>query len=397
MKSDQGLEVGVLIERTRAYGRLLCEGVASFATQHPNWQLTLLDGFDLKDTRKMRRFDGFICRFLDTKIPRRILRFNKPTVDVYHDRPLKGIFAVDSDHVGIGRAAALHLLDRRFVNFAFCGHNGCGYSDGRYRGFVETLQESGFTCSRYDTPKHVRYRFDNDTIFADPTQDEGDAHTLRKWVASLPKPVAVFCSHDFRAYQLVLACKSENLAIPREVAVVGVDDDALLCSFTRPAISSVDPDAFGVGFAAAETLDALMNGRADAWKNPRYIPCKDVVARESTNIYPISPSWLADALTFIRRSAAIGISAADVCQHVGKSHTVVSRHFRRVLGLSIQKEICRTRLAESRRLLSQGLPPVEVTSLTGFRSLSYFSKCFAAAFGVPPSQYAGNGRQRKMP
>ena len=108
MDGRMRVEVGVMIERSRAYGRQLCEGVAAYALEHRDWNLTPIDGNDLSDGRKMRRFDGFICRFLDTRVPRKVLRYGKPIVDVYHDRPLDGIAAVDSDHYDIGRAAAEH-------------------------------------------------------------------------------------------------------------------------------------------------------------------------------------------------------------------------------------------------------------------------------------------------
>lgn len=380
------INIGIMIERSRAYGRQLCEGVAAYALGHRDWSLTPIDGDDLSDGRKMRRFDGFICRFLDTRIPARFRRFGKPIVDVYHDRPLKGVAAVDSNHVEIGRTAAAHFLERHFTRFAFCGHNGCGYSDGRFAGFAETLRAAGFECLRYATPANVRYRFDSKTIFSDPTDNEGDRQQLQSWLVNLPKPIAVFCSHDFRAYQLMQCCNREGISIPGEVAVLGVDNDSILCSFTTPSLSSVDPNAFGVGYAAAERLAELIAGAADDG-TPRSVPCRGVVLRESTDTFPIEPRWLADALLFIQRNATSGISACDVCQHVGRSHTLVADHFKRLIGTNIQEVIARTRLAEAKRLLTAGEPPIKVAKMTGFRSLSYFSNCFASAFGHPPSRH----------
>lgn len=388
MDEKTGYRIAVLIERSRAYGRRLCEGVAAYALRHRAWHLTLIDGHDLGNSRKMRGFDGFICRFLDTRVPRKVLRYDKPIVDVYHDRPLAGIAAVDSDHCDIGRAAAEHLLERHFTRFAFCGHNGSGYSDGRFQGFAETVKAAGFDCLRYKTPTNVRYRFNDDTVFSDPTQSEGDEECLRRWVASLPKPIAVFCSHDFRAYQLVQCCARAGVAVPAEVAVVGVDDDALLCSFTSPTISSVDPDAFGVGYAAAETLDALLRPGSEKPDDatPRYVPCKGVVARESTDIHPIKPDWLSKALLYIQHNVANGVSAADVCQYVGRSHTLVARLFKEVLNSTLQDEIAKSRLREAKRLIDAGLPPVRAAALSGYKSLSYFSNCFKRAYGKPPSR-----------
>ena len=389
MGAKERMEIGVLIERSRAYGRQLCEGVAAFAMRRPNWRLTLLDGHDLDDRRRMLAFDGLICRFLDTRVPRKVLRYGKPTVDVYHDRPLAGIAAVDSDHFDIGRAAAEHFLDRHFTHFAFCGYNDCEYSNGRRRGFAETLAKRGFKCLNYATPQNMRYRFDNDTIFSDPTHYEDVDENLHKWVATLPKPVAVFCSHDFCAYQLVQSCLAENLAIPGDIAVLGVDNDTLLCSFTSPTISSVDPDAFGVGYAAAETLADLIasGGTVPDGVHPRYIPCRGVVSRESTDIYPIKPEWLSEAMLFIQHNVDKGISASDVCNHIGRSHTTVARAFADILHSTIQRKIAESRMKEAKRLLEKGLTPAKVAAQSGFRSLAYFSNCFTASYGKPPSRY----------
>lgn len=392
-------QIGVMIERSRSYGRQLCEGIAAYAAKHRAWRLTPLNGADIATPRALAPFDGFICRFLDTDVPRRFRATRKPVVDVYHDRPLKGIAAVDSDHEGIGRAAAEHFLDRRFTAFAFCGHNGSGYSDARYRGYAETLKAAGASCLKYETPKNVRYRFDRLTIFSDPTQDEGDRENLRRWVAALPKPIAVFCSHDFRAYQLSQACAAEGLAIPDDVAILGVDNDTLLCSFTPSPISSVDPDAPAVGYAAAERLDRMLDGMRDDLA-PRYVPCRGVVARMSTEIYPLTPAWLSDALVFIRRNiGSTELSSAQVCRHVGLSHTVVVRHFQKALGTTIRQEIRRTRLNLARQLIeTEGASPSEAAHRTGFASLQYFSNCYTEAFGRRPSATGNprNGAQKNV-
>lgn len=387
MDSKQTFRIGAMVERVRAYGRGICQGIAQYAQEKGNWQLTLLNGNNLDDRRLMRQFDGFICRFLDPRLARRFTRLGKPVVDVFFDRPIPGIAAVDADHVGIGRAAAEHLIDHHFTRFAFCGNNGCGYSDGRLRGFSETLAQRGFDCLLYRHPG-LHYSFDMDKVFDDPIWDAGDINDLRDWVKSLPKPIAVFASHDFRAYQIIQACQQTDIAVPQQVAVIGVDDDPVLCLFSTPTITSIDPDAASIGRLAAQTLDELLvRGIARADIPPRFSPCCGIRQRASTDVFPIKPEWMADALLFIRHHVSDGISSSDVCRHVGHSHTLVSAQFNKLLRSTIQEEIMRVRLQEARRLLLAGQPPVKVASLAGFRSLTYFSTCFAKAFGMPPSTF----------
>ena len=385
MSKERPIRIGAMVERTRAYGRELCRGIAQYAQEKGNWQLTLLNGNNLNDRQLMRQFDGFICRFLDPRLARRFTRLNRPVVDVFCDRPLPGVAAVDADHVGIGRAAASHLIEHHFTRFAFCGHNGCAYSDGRLRGFSEVLSQHGFDCLRYEHPG-LHYDFDRDKVFDDPIWDEGDADELRDWLKSLPKPVAVFASHDFRGYQIIQTCRQAGIAVPRDVAVIGVDDDPVLCLFSTPTITSVDPDAAAIGRLAAQTLDELIRrGVTRSDLQPRSSPCRGVTQRASTDVFPIKPEWMGDALLFIRHHVADGISSADVCRHVGRSHTLVSANFKKLLNATIQTEIIRVQLQEAQRLLHAGLQPAKVSALAGFRSLTYFSTSFSKSFGMPPS------------
>ena len=167
-----------------------------------------------------------------------------------------------------------------------------------------------------------------------------------------------------------------------------MDDDPVLCLFSTPTITSVDPDATAIGRLAAQTLDELIRrGVTRSDLQPRFSPCRGVTQRASTDVFPIKPEWMGDALLFIRHHVADGISSADVCRHVGRSHTLVSANFKKLLKTTIQAEITRVQLQEAQRLLRAGLPPAKVSDLTGFRSLTYFSTCFSKAFGLPPSSF----------
>lgn len=76
-----------------------------------------------------------------------------------------------------------------------------------------------------------------------------------------------------------------------------------------------------------------------------------------TGIYPLNPSWLSDALVFIRQNINQNLSAADVYAAVGKSHTIVDRAFMKALGTSVKQTIIRFRLEEAYHLI-QDTPPL---------------------------------------
>lgn len=114
------MRIGVLVDRGRAYGRRLCEGVAAYATARGGWELTTLD----YDSFETRGFDAFIARVLDRRIMKKLKAVGKPVVDVYCALPCADFLHVDGDQVEEGRQAARYFIEHRFENFAFCGYDG---------------------------------------------------------------------------------------------------------------------------------------------------------------------------------------------------------------------------------------------------------------------------------
>ena len=208
---------------------------------------------------------------------------------------------------------------------------------------------------------------------------------MRNWLRRLPKPVAVFCSHDLRAHQVLTLCRDIGITVPQEVAILGVDDDAILCGFTSPTLSSIDPNGFETGREAVRIArEMLRNPKARSIPPQSFVKPLRLIVRESTEVYPIDPPWLSDALVYINRNAANGISAADVFAHVGLSHTTVGSAFRLKLGVSVQDYLSKTRLSEACRLLRSGASVTDVARRTGFSSVQYFCRVFASVYKISP-------------
>ena len=216
-----------------------------------------------------------------------------------------------------------------------------------------------------------------------------DFADLAEWLKRLPKPVGVFCCDDLRASHLLAACRSLDLSVPSDVAILGVDDDPIYCMFSTPRLSSIDPGAVAIGRTAATTMEDMLSDRRTAANPPSIVvPPVGVVERASTDTYPDAPPWFAEALAFIRSDAVKGISASDVFRHVGFSRTLVERAFRDNISSSVQKLIAKARIDEAKRLLdTTSLPVKEVAALSGFSSLEYLSRAFAAATRLSPSAW----------
>ena len=226
-------------------------------------------------------------------------------------------------------------------------------------------------------------------IFRENPERFADKARVRKWLKSLPKPVAIFCCSDIRALQLqqvALACKFN---VPQDVAILGVDDDTMICSLATVPISSIDPNAFQVGFAAARMLQDVMDGRQVA---SSAVEPSRIVERESTEFIPVETPWLSDALMFIEKNYAHGISAADVIRITGRSSAFAERVFRQKTGFSIQAYLTRVRMAEAVRLLTTTDRMVkEIALLCGYRSAQYFCRAFTSFHGRRPLSLRESG------
>jgi len=377
--------IGIIIERQRAYGRRLCEGIVRFARERKDWSLRIVEFSEIRRNPRLRSHDGFIARVMNDEIANVLADTGKPVVDVFLEKPISGFAGVDQNARIVGQMAARHFIEHRFSNFAFCGYNGRRYSDDRRNAFVRYLELNHYGCDCYRTPSAALKDFEESVVMREHFGMPSDAKSLSRWIRRLPKPVAVFCAHDMRAYQLSEICRAEGLRVPDEVAILGCDDDELVCQFTDPPISSIDQNAVGIGYAAAQALQRMFDSPSALPPTAKVRPLR-LVERESTRTYPLSPKWLSDALVFIQSNLAQSISAVDVYAHVGKSHTLVDAAFRRQLGTSVQKEISRIRLNEARRLVATtNMPLQDIARSCGYSSLQYFSTSFSQAFGTSPS------------
>ena len=168
----------------------------------------------------------------------------------------------------------------------------------------------------------------------------------------MPKPLGVMAGNDIRGSQLLDACRRAGVAVPEEVAVVGVDNEELVCQLAYPPLSSVVPDAHRIGYEAAALLDNMMKGKP-AREPLRSIPPLGVVIRQSSDVTAIPDPRLADAMRFIREHACDGISVDDVIDHVNLSRSSLQRLFRTVLNKSILAAITDVRIQRVRQLLAQ--------------------------------------------
>ncbi len=321
-----------------------------------------------------------ICRKTSPQLAAALAKAGVPVVDLNDQFAVAGVPRIESDHRAIGAAAADHLLDRGFTRFAFCGFNDQAWSVGRRDGFVARLASLGH---RRDGV------FIRESSWTGPSAHpwEAEQGKIAAWLASLPKPIGVMACNDMRGQHVLDACQRIDLAVPEQAAVVGVDDDAVLCNLCDPPLSSVVPNAERVGYEAASMLARLMAGGTAATE-PLLLAPVGVTTRQSTDVLAIDDPDVAAVVRFIRERACLGCSMKDVLRHAPLSRSLLERRFRKYLGRSPQAEIRAVQIKRVKQLLAESdLSLVEIAGLAGYSHPEYLSVVFKRETGQTPGQY----------
>ena len=180
------------------------------------------------------------------------------------------------------------------------------------------------------------------------------------------------------------------------VEIIGVDNDSLVCDFTTPPLTSVQPNHERAGFMAARELEALMSRPSH---KPRSEICHGLhlVERESTRPMPPSASLVRRARSFIHAAAARGIGVEDVARHLGVSRRLVDLRFREVEGRTVHEAIEDRRLGIAEKLLSETSWTVRrIAAESGYRNVKTFEVAFRKRTGRLPGSARQASRDRKQ-
>ena len=381
------LKVALLIESSRSYGREVLQGIAHYTREHSPLafytQERELHG-GIPEWLNNWQGDGIIARIENAGMARKLLQLGCPLVDVLGNQIHRGIPSLDTDAKEVARLAADFFLQSGFSHFAFCGFKGLPFSDRRGAAFVEYLKAKNFSVHAFDAPTA---RYQPTHIQAVERRGVSYEAAVARWLKCLPRPLALFACNDICAQQVLSACREHHILVPEEVAVMGVDNDDVLCNLCDPPLTSIEPAARQLGYRAAAMLDQMMRRRSIAATLTNLPPVR-VVERSSTDVAAVEDPILVDALRFIRDHFASGIAVKDVLAHVQCSRTGLERRFRAVLNYSVRDEIQRRRLNRACNLLREtGLSLEEIVDRVGYSTPSHFCRIFQKQFKESPTNY----------
>jgi LacI family transcriptional regulator len=374
-------KVALLLESSRASGRALIKGVAGYSHDHERWSFYWEPGGleTALPQLKLLNLQGIILR--DVAQLDEVLGFGIPTVVVGHRRSeVPGLVNVSTDSAVIGRLGAEHLLGCGLKHFAYCGMQNLASEDVtwsklREDSFRQRLQQSGMSCYCYSA------------FMAGGRSWPEERRALVRWLGSLPRPCGLMACNDDLGKEVLEACKLGGLAVPDDFAVLGVDNDELVCDLADPPLSSIAVDFERAGYEAAEILNQLMHKTGTM--PPRIlVRASHVVPRRSTDILAVEDPFLAKALRHIREHDMENVSVMEVSRAAGLSRRVLEKRFRQLLHHSVLDEIRRVRTSQIARLLVETrLPVAQIAQNLGFGDLQHISRYFFAVKGQTPMAY----------
>ena len=381
----------VSISLAHASWRDFFSGILRYVDEHANWDIRIAHepGDLLAGQIDAAEREGFAGIILTTPGDIDFDRLNRSRIPLAAcggwselKRRRRNIVHVGFDCVAHGATGAKHLLSRgRYAVYGFVRSRfDMGWSELRQTAFMQTIRRADEKAVCYNLPLGAI--------------QGNDIAELRDWLLSLPKPAAVMADCDRRAAQVIAACHDGGMDVPRDVAVLGVDDDAFYALHTRPPLSSVVPCHAEGGYRLAAELDRLIKAKKPSL-TPKTVVInpKGVVARESTRPVSASAALVRRTMAFIQANFASGIKVADVVRHLGCSRRIAELRFRQVEKRTIADFITDCRLKEGcRRLRTSNATAAELALECGFKTASHLSRLFKKGLGVTMSEWRARNR-----
>ena len=284
---------------------------------------------------------------------------------------------IDSDHLAVGRIAAEYYLQKSYHNFAFIGYDDQLFSEIRQEGFLNTLAQEGYTSPTHLMPerpvKSHRKRLEN----------------TKSFLQKLEPPCAIFCTSDELAIQISNLCLELGKSIPEQIAILGVDNDPLLCSMASPSLSSIEPDMHRMGWCVATWMQALLDGNDPLQLNiEQVIPPRGVISRQSTSIVAMSDPLVAKAMEEIRKNACQGATVDEIAQACHVSRRTLERKFSQELDRTVKSLLTETQINRAKQLLCHtNYTLAHIAELIGMQQPEQLSHAFKRETGITPGQF----------
>lgn len=359
-------KIVLLVETSRAFGRQLIIGIARYSKLYGPWSF-YKEPIDLKSSiphLTSWKPDGIIMR--DSLITKELLKLNIPTIIAIHNSTYpKNLPTIKTDSKKIAKMASQHFLEKGLRKIAFCGFDDYEWSRERGKYFSIFNQEAGYQTHMYIQRKGIKNR-----------DWENEQRHVSEWIERLPKPVGIFACNDDRGQHILEVCKLMHLKVPEDIAVLGVDNDLMVCDLGDPPLTSIALNVESAGFEAAKLMDQMITSKTLSGGQILVSPLH-LVQRQSSDILEVSDPEVNQAINFIKKNAQNKILVEDVVEETNLSRRTLERRFKHTIRRSIYGEIKRVRIELiAKMLIETDLPISHISSLFNFTDVEHISRYF---------------------
>jgi len=374
------LRVAVLVDTSTGWGRRVIRGILKFAKKHGPWDIWLEPQGQAEQMRLPNgwRGDGVIARVSSGAMAKYLRDTGLPVVNVSAIQLRTQYFpTVTADTQALVQLALAHFRERGVHHFAYIGLANRSYSLERQQAFHEACLQAGYECWTYRPPQGTNWQLRRESLGA--------------WLKSLPKPVGVLTWGVQRGVELINEAKQCGFQIPDDVAILGGDDDELLCESVQPSLSGIIVPAEQIGHEAA----AMLPHRRAKIPPRRQMAPLGISARASTDLLAIDDKDVVAAIRFIQSVPEIPLRICDVSKAVAVSQRSLERRFQKRVGRTIAEIISESHLARAKLLLATtDLSMFQIAQKSGYSSPEYMATAFRKTVGVSPRAYRTQAQGR---
>ncbi len=372
----------LLTDFSSGYSRNLLKGIVRYSKEVGNWSFQRMPLYyrmlygenGVVEWAKKWQADAIIAQLSDVNIEL-LNDLNIPIiVQNYRDRN-KAVSNLTGDYFNTGVMAAKFFLNRGYRNFAFYGFKGAIWSRERADGYSHEIEKQGYKLAILENDNKDREEWSyNHTV-------------LGNWLQSLPKPVALFACDDHFALQISETCNVYNINVPDDIAILGVDNDDLLCNISDPPLSSIVLDVENGGYNAGKLLHQLITKEITEPFNIVVNPLI-IERRKSTEKYAVSDKNIRTILNYIEKNYANHLSVEELVKQVPLSRRVLEKKFKEETGESLYQYIQNYRIDQFTRLLiTTDYSLFEAALQSGFENYKNVSRIFRKYKALSPAEY----------
>lgn len=374
----------LLTDFTESFSYNLLKGILAYSKSHGPWVICRMP----PSYKQTYGIEGVLQWAKTWEADAIIGRFNNDDkVELFREN---GIIAIAQDYKSrftsipnitgnyykTGKMAAEFFISKGFQHFAFYGYQDTVWSQERHDGFYQCIEKYGFGKSFYSYQKQSL----DDLWFY-------EAMPLLNWLKSLPRSTALMACDDNQGNRIIEICQVNHIRVPEDIAILGVDNDEVICNLSIPSLSSINLNIVRGGFEAAQLIDQLLNDEQSTYRDVVIQPI-NIINRLSTDFYSTTDPHIHSALMYIHHNLANEITVSDIVKQVPLSRRLLEIRFKAVTQQSVYKYIFNLRMERfAQLLLVSDAPIADVAEQVGISDVKNLSRQFKALKHRSPTEY----------